>query len=59
MWDSGDTFLNVKGYCLMLLYIDSYGFLDKIGGLLDPVTHDPHVFIKVLDELIAKGEKPV
>lgn len=38
-------------------FFNSYGFFDKIGGLLDPVTYDPYVFIKTLDELIAKGER--
>lgn len=37
-------------------FFNSYGFFDKIGGLLDPVTYDAHVFIKTLDELIAKVE---
>lgn len=33
------------------------GFFDKIGGLLNPSEYNPQDFIKILDQLIAKGEK--
>jgi len=37
-------------------FFNSYGFFDKIGGLLKPSDYNPQDFIKTLDQLIAKGE---
>jgi hypothetical protein len=38
-------------------FFNSYGFFDKIGGLLTPDNYDPYNLIKTLDELISKGEE--
>jgi hypothetical protein len=38
-------------------FFNSFGFFEKIGGLINPETYDPYIFIKKVDELIANGEK--
>ena len=41
---------------VMYRFFNSYGFFDKINGPLTPNNYEPYEFIKILDELISKGE---
>jgi len=50
--DRGEVLFNVIAY----RFFNIYGFFEKIGGLLNPVDYNPYTFIKILDELVAKGE---